>query len=910
MSVFSSASAPARRLWVWALVVSLLLGAFVMRVWDLTDAPPGIDADEMYYAMDATRVAQNGQFQIYYDTNYGHEPLFIFLEAAMFRLLGYHAFSMRYTTVICGMLALAGAYAMANRMFSRRVALATLVFYATIFWPVFLSRLAHRVSTFPMFTIFSMYTLWRALYGRSWRWAVAAGIVNGITFYVYVSSRVFPLVPVLWLAALLVLDRPAIRANWKRIALVAVMGGLIIAPLAIFIWRNPDVVNRRLYTMGGPFYQLQRGQISGTLTNLQRVAGMFTFKGDPDSRFNFNGRPVFDPVSGLLFYAGLVVAVIRWRRPAVVLLILWLGVMLMPTLLSPAAPSYVRADGAIFPVMALAGLGVDWVWGRVGRFVPPRLAVPKAVVLGACVLALGGNTLWVLFHDWRNLPEVMQTYESSLYLAARYMDQNKPPAGATVFVAAPAAADNAPIMFGLQSASAPKVHWTSDIVWPAAQGEVWYLFSAGDLPTAAERVWLGQPPTYREYNGAGETILEVYRLPAAPVAPEPAIRSAARANQLVDLLGVTYPQPFVRGQPAEAWLFFKVPETWVYDPHDLPNFRVRLSSRGLVWSDGAAWWSYPPGTWQAGDIWIQRVKFTVPADMPPQAIQPELVIFNRQQTWTIIGEGEQEGRLAFALPPVEVTGQPVTAMATNVKASFGGVLALLSASVPRQGMPGVSVGVKTTWQALRDPDQDYTEQLQLIGPDGGVAAEATAGLWQGVYPTHVWRAGEQVTSNDVVPVSATLAAGVYQVRLRLADAQGQPVGQPDWLTVGSVEIAGRPHVFTPPAVEVPLSAAFGDVAQLVGYRLNLDQARPGGSVKLTLIWQAVQPSASPLKVFVHLYGLDDTVNVLAQHDGEPAEAQAPTTGWLPGEYIEDEHVVSLDASLAAGDYRLHQSHRA
>ena len=61
-----------RRRWTWAVVVTLLLAGFALRMWDLMGAPPGDDDDEMYYAMDAVRVAQFGQFEIYYPTNYGH----------------------------------------------------------------------------------------------------------------------------------------------------------------------------------------------------------------------------------------------------------------------------------------------------------------------------------------------------------------------------------------------------------------------------------------------------------------------------------------------------------------------------------------------------------------------------------------------------------------------------------------------------------------------------------------------------------------------------------------------------------------------------------------------------------------------------------------------------------------------
>ena len=57
-------------------------------------------------------------------------------------------------------------------------------------------------------------------------------------------------------------------------------------------------------------------------------------------------------------------------------------------------------------------------------------------------------------------------------------------------------------------------------------------------------------------------------------------------------------------------------------------------------------------------------------------------------------------------------------------------------------------------------------------------------------------------------------------------------------------------------------------------------------------------------MFTHLNNMTDTTGVYAQHDGDPANGQAPTTGWLAGEYIEDEHILPIAPSVAPGEYRL------
>jgi len=54
------------------------------------------------------------------------------------------------------------------------------------------------------------------------------------------------------------------------------------------------------------------------------------------------------------------------------------------------------------------------------------------------------------------------------------------------------------------------------------------------------------------------------------------------------------------------------------------------------------------------------------------------------------------------------------------------------------------------------------------------------------------------------------------------------------------------------------------------------------------------------RVFVHL--IDDLGDIVAQSDGIPAGWTRPTTGWLPGEFVVDPHV--LDTSSINNDQRL------
>ncbi|MFO7536761.1 MAG: hypothetical protein R6X32_01725, partial [Chloroflexota bacterium] len=118
------------------------------------------------------------------------------------------------------------------------------------------------------------------------------------------------------------------------------------------------------------------------------------------------------------------------------------------------------------------------------------------------------------------------------------------------------------------------------------------------------------------------------------------------------------------------------------------------------------------------------------------------------------------------------------------------------------------------------------------------------------------------------------------------------------------------RTFTPPELTHPLNRQLGDVATLLGAVLIADErAGTGGDdtayrlpASVRLIWQAEAETAVSYRVFLHLMGPDG--QLVAQSDGEPAHWQRPTTGWLPGEIIVDERLLSLPDSLPAGDYQL------
>jgi hypothetical protein len=97
----------------------------------------------------------------------------------------------------------------------------------------------------------------------------------------------------------------------------------------------------------------------------------------------------------------------------------------------------------------------------------------------------------------------------------------------------------------------------------------------------------------------------------------------------------------------------------------------------------------------------------------------------------------------------------------------------------------------------------------------------------------------------------------------------------------------------------------GGQVRLVGYRLAPGADEPVGpaeTLALTLYWQALEPVRASYTVFVHL--ADPGEQIWGQHDGQPVQGTYPTSHWLPGELVVDQHQIEISPETPAGAYRL------
>src|SRR5690606_29651167 len=135
--------------------------------------------------------------------------------------------------------------------------------------------------------------------------------------------------------------RGAFRTTWAGIVLFWLVMAIVAAPLVVFLSANPGA-EIRISEVDAPLRAFMQGDPRQVLENALKIAAMFGLSGDPLWRQNVDGRPVFDPLMGVMFYIGVAYSLWRWRDPRHTFLTLWLITSAIPSLVTIDAPSSIR----------------------------------------------------------------------------------------------------------------------------------------------------------------------------------------------------------------------------------------------------------------------------------------------------------------------------------------------------------------------------------------------------------------------------------------------------------------------------------------------------------------------------------------------------------------------------------------
>ncbi|HET7377407.1 MAG TPA: glycosyltransferase family 39 protein, partial [Anaerolineae bacterium] len=329
-----------------------------------------------------------GDHPLYFAANNGREPFFIYLVTLSVGLFGRTVLALRLPAALIGTLTIPATYWLGRELFTRRIGLLAAAIMTVTLWPVHLSHIGLRAVSLPLFS-----ALWIALGLRAYRsnrrrdWIIA-GVVYGASFYTYLASRFTPFALILFSIGLLISRRS--HRVWPNVIFFAAAAAVVVTPLAITAVNQWDVVMGRPGDISIFNSNINHGDLIGTAANSTlKAMGMFFWQGDSIPRHNVPDRPVFDPILSIAFVIGLMgliaallphsargqknffSAFSAMNKLASIFVLVWMAVMLLPTILAEDSPHFLRAVGVLPIAMLIPAIGLDLVGQWITRRATP-----------------------------------------------------------------------------------------------------------------------------------------------------------------------------------------------------------------------------------------------------------------------------------------------------------------------------------------------------------------------------------------------------------------------------------------------------------------------------------------------------------------------------------------------------------
>jgi len=328
--------------------------------------------------------------------------------------------------------------------------------------------------------------------------------------------------------------------------------------------------------------------------------------------------------------------------------------------------------------------------------------------------------------------------------------------------------------------------------------------------------------------------------------------------------------------------------------------------------------SFPTSHWSPGTIVREWCDVPIQPGTPPGSYWPEVRMYrpDTAENLEVFVRGKSQGE-AITLGQVEVS-EPTSAVSLaevpiehRLEANWDGGPKLLGYDLAAQVyQPGDKLALSLYCQAASPPEKDYLVRLQLVDKTGAILAESLSHSPFSILHSP-FSEGVIIKSQHGLTIPPDAPGGRLKLRVSLVDAEGEPlpVRRHPWvfwarkhLDLTIVRVSERERSYQLPPIEHAMRADLGDQVELHGYSLESAQVEPGGLLRLTLYWRACQHTTVSYTVFTHLLGKYGSI--WGQRDNIPVKGTYPTTSWVEGEVISDEYEIAIKSDAPPGDYQI------
>ncbi|MCY4411823.1 MAG: hypothetical protein OXC27_15310 [Caldilineaceae bacterium] len=708
---------------------------------------------------------QDNIFPFYIYHQFGPQPLLVYMQALVFVVFGYSIASLQGITLVGGALAAPATY-WASRwafdhlgtVFARRVGLIAALGLALSTFVASHSYRGIEPILLPLVELMAIGFLWRGFRRGETSDFVLAGLLVGMSQYVYIVARFFPVALAVATVGAVLANR-RLLAHWRDLLWAAAAAALVALPQWIVFVVYPYTffarVSNPVVPGGGQFVFELPDPLAIVVAKLKNQLIALSFFWQVDHQYG--SRTILTAVLVVGLVIGIAV-VIRQRREGHVFGFLIMALMLLPELLTYEKYDHTAIDfSRLLPgipfIFVMAGLGTATAWAWIER--RPRFPRWMGYLVLALVLISG------LFRQWDFSQRV--TPHS---MAFRGEDSKSGPI--TEFIGSEL---DRSILLPTSLYSDSRVSFLLTEQFPHRQGGMEETLRQGEhvLVILPDSEWSSDKGLPEDWVLLKEGTVSF--LPSMPVSVEP-------LNEKETLIVTKNGIPV--GKALETTWQGGTPE---YMPLEGLSFANHLDLVGFQ-SDELEL-----------DSNLDVTLFWRPAVKIRRDVELVLELYDRTQDVTVISMGdwplngtfrmrawrpEQVMPLSYSLsvrpnlsaghyqlqvglidqlsrqPIPLVTGQSAAILKTFEIAgpqiltdmNFGNFFSLEGYTLAPN-----SEGLKIDfyWRAIESPDSDYTLFVHIVNSDDQIVAQLDGQPFNGRYPTSTWPPGELFVEERFLP---------------------------------------------------------------------------------------------------------------------------------------------------------------
>lgn len=423
-----------------ALFLAIMAVAVFFRVWMLDQLPSGCYRDEGENGNEAINIMNGIELEgtatpVYIERLTQQAAMYNYFIAVIFKIFGIGVVQIRAASVVFGVLCVPAVYFLVRHLFGVRLAVIGAFLLAVTRWHINFSRIGFVGIVSVFFVAVCLYFAYRVYRKRGVIDFVMLGATTALSLYSYIAARFIPVGLFIFMAYVFVTERSFFK-NYKKQMMAGIIAFLIVfAPLGLYVAQHPQnfmnraskvsIFNKDTLKVIGGRYLAKDGQpkswISLYAENTINTILMFNYRGDGNSRHNYQGKPMLDFVSGMLFVLGFGYVLYHFRKPRYFLLLVMFGSLVQPGLLTIESPQALRTVTLVPLIIIFIVIFLQKLYeAALAQYGKASLKVLTGV-LAALMLFVAADNYTQYFEKYRDNPGSWADFSVEEYSMAKYI---------------------------------------------------------------------------------------------------------------------------------------------------------------------------------------------------------------------------------------------------------------------------------------------------------------------------------------------------------------------------------------------------------------------------------------------------------------------------------------------------------